>query len=79
MAEVSKLCLAGEKIVTICEKGDKLLEEEIAKVYGKTKLKGWSPRTSFQLAKPSADPRYLQVSPTPPPCRRAPSSPLTPL
>lgn len=42
MAEVSKLCVSGEKIVTICEKGDKLLEAEIAKVYGKTKLKGWS-------------------------------------
>jgi curved DNA binding protein len=41
LAEVSKLCVAGEKIVTLCEKGDKLLEEEIAKVYGKTKLKGF--------------------------------------
>lgn len=44
MAEISKLCVPGEKIVTLCEKGDKLLEEEIAKVYGKTKLKGWCPR-----------------------------------
>ena len=38
---VSALCVAGEKIVTICEKGDKLLEEEIAKVYrGKNVTKG---------------------------------------
>jgi len=38
---VSKLCVAGEKIVTICEKGDKLLEEEVAKVYrGKEIKKG---------------------------------------
>ena len=38
---VSALCLAGEKIVTICEKGDKLLEEEISKVYrGKKITKG---------------------------------------
>ncbi len=38
---VSKLCVAGEKIVTICEKGDQLLDEEIAKVYrGKKIAKG---------------------------------------
>lgn len=38
---VSALCVAGEKIVTICEKGDKLLEEEISKVYrGKKIVKG---------------------------------------
>jgi hypothetical protein len=41
LEEVTKLCVAGEKIVTICEKGDKLLEEEIAKVYrGKKVSKG---------------------------------------
>jgi hypothetical protein len=41
LEEVTKLCTAGEKIVTICEKGDKLLEEEIAKVYrGKKVSKG---------------------------------------
>ncbi|PMD19377.1 Creatinase/aminopeptidase [Hyaloscypha hepaticicola] len=40
LAEVTKLCVAGEKIVTICEKGDKLLDEEISKVYrGKKDLK----------------------------------------
>jgi hypothetical protein len=33
----------GEKIVTICEKGDKLLEEEVSKVYAKTKFKGQYP------------------------------------
>lgn len=38
---VTALCVAGEKIVTICEKGDKLLDEEIAKVYrGKKITKG---------------------------------------
>lgn len=38
---VTGLCAAGEKIVTICEQGDKLLEEEIAKVYrGKKISKG---------------------------------------
>jgi len=38
---VTALCVAGEKIVVICEKGDKLLEEEIEKVYrGKKILKG---------------------------------------
>jgi hypothetical protein len=41
LAEVSKLCVAGEKILSICEKGDKLIEEEIAKVYrGKKITKG---------------------------------------
>lgn len=33
LESVTALCVAGEKIVNICEKGDKLLEEEIAKVY----------------------------------------------
>ena len=38
---VTKLCVAGEKIVTICEKGDRILEEEIDKVYrGKKIAKG---------------------------------------
>jgi hypothetical protein len=38
---VIKLCAAGEKIVTICERGDKLLEEEVGKVYrGKKIAKG---------------------------------------
>jgi methionyl aminopeptidase len=38
---VTKLCAPGEKIVSICEKGDKLLEEEIGKVYrGKKIVKG---------------------------------------
>ena len=41
LADVSKLCVAGSKIVDICEKGDKLIEEEIAKVYrGKKITKG---------------------------------------
>ncbi|PYH91448.1 curved DNA-binding protein [Aspergillus ellipticus CBS 707.79] len=38
---VSALCLEGSKIVEICQKGDELLEEEIAKVYkGKKIQKG---------------------------------------
>jgi methionyl aminopeptidase len=37
------LCVEGEKIVEICQKGDKLLDEEITKVYkGKKILKGLS-------------------------------------
>ena len=41
LAEVSKLCVAGSKVVDICEKGDKLIEEELAKVYrGKKITKG---------------------------------------
>jgi curved DNA binding protein len=48
LAEVSKLCVAGEKILTICEKGDKLIEEEIAKVYrGKKINKGFSHPTTI--------------------------------
>lgn len=44
---VTKLCAADEKIVTICEKGDKLLEEEISKVYrGKKIVKGISHPTT---------------------------------
>ncbi|KXJ94704.1 peptidase M24, structural domain-containing protein [Microdochium bolleyi] len=46
LAEVSKLCVAGEKIVTICQKGDKLIEEEVAKVYRTTKHKGQSHPTT---------------------------------
>lgn len=47
LAEVSKLCVPGAKIVDICEKGDKLLEEEIAKVYrGKKITKGFSHPTT---------------------------------
>ncbi|KAM7220746.1 Peptidase M24, structural domain containing protein [Rhypophila decipiens] len=47
LAEVSKLCVAGEKIVEICEKGDKLIEEELAKVYrGKKISKGFSHPTT---------------------------------
>lgn len=41
LAQVKELCVAGEKIVTICEKGDKLIEEATAKVYrGKKITKG---------------------------------------
>jgi methionine aminopeptidase len=41
LAEVSKLCVAGAKVVDLCEKGDKLIEEELSKVYrGKKITKG---------------------------------------
>ena len=43
LAEVAKLCVAGAKIVDICDKGDKLLEDELSKVYrGKKITKGQS-------------------------------------
>ncbi len=38
LAAVSALCVAGEKIVTICEKGDQLIEEELGKVYRGKKI-----------------------------------------
>ncbi|KAI1326407.1 peptidase M24, structural domain-containing protein [Xylariaceae sp. FL0255] len=47
LAAVSKLCLPGEKVLTICQKGDKLIEEEVAKVYRTTKLKGFSHPTTI--------------------------------
>lgn len=41
MVEVLKLCVVGSKIVDICEKGDKFIEEEVVKVYcGKKIIKG---------------------------------------
>jgi methionyl aminopeptidase len=41
LAAVSELCVPGAKIVDICQEGDKLLGEEIAKVYrGKKIVKG---------------------------------------
>ncbi|OIW33400.1 Creatinase/aminopeptidase [Coniochaeta ligniaria NRRL 30616] len=47
LAEVSKLCVPGAKIVDVCEKGDKLLEEEVAKVYrGKKVSKGFANPTT---------------------------------
>ncbi|TAQ83815.1 hypothetical protein B7494_g7865 [Chlorociboria aeruginascens] len=47
LEEVTKLCTAGEKIVTVCERGDKLLEDEISKVYrGKKIAKGISHPTT---------------------------------
>ncbi|KAB5558212.1 peptidase M24, structural domain-containing protein [Coniochaeta sp. 2T2.1] len=48
LAEVSKLCVPGAKIVDICEKGDKLIEEEVAKVYrGKKITKGFANPTTI--------------------------------
>ncbi|EPE07312.1 curved dna-binding protein [Ophiostoma piceae UAMH 11346] len=47
LASVSALCVAGAKIVEICEQGDKLIEEELAKVYrGKKVNKGFSHPTT---------------------------------
>jgi hypothetical protein len=68
---VTGLCIAGEKIVTICEKGDKLLEEEIAKVYrGKNIVKGMLQRVVLPFVKLIK----LEVSLTRPPFRHLPSS-----
>ncbi|KAK3187234.1 hypothetical protein K4F52_003865 [Lecanicillium sp. MT-2017a] len=51
LAEVSKLCVPGAKIVEICQKGDKLMEEELAKVYrGKKVIKGFSHPTTVSPA-----------------------------
>ncbi|CCC08312.1 hypothetical protein SMACR_01860 [Sordaria macrospora] len=51
LAEVSKLVVAGEKIVDICAKGDKLIEEELAKVYrGKKITKGFAHPTTVSPA-----------------------------
>ncbi|KAK9436193.1 Peptidase M24, structural domain protein [Metarhizium brunneum] len=51
LAEVSKLCVPGAKIVDICQKGDKLLEEEVGKVYrGKKITKGFSHPTTVSPA-----------------------------
>ncbi|KAK1828423.1 peptidase M24, structural domain-containing protein [Podospora conica] len=48
LADVSKLCVAGAKILDICQQGDKLIEEEIAKVYrGKKITKGFSHPTTI--------------------------------
>ncbi|CAI7666935.1 unnamed protein product [Penicillium pancosmium] len=45
---VAPLCIEGEKIVEICQKGDKLLDEEIAKVYkGKKIAKGIASPTTI--------------------------------
>lgn len=47
---MSKLCVPGAKIVEVCQKGDKLMEEEIAKVYrGKKVNKGMWNSWSFIL------------------------------
>ena len=41
---VTGWCVDGAKILTLCEKGDKLLDEEVGKVYkGKKISKGSSP------------------------------------
>ncbi|MCJ1447587.1 MAG: Curved DNA-binding protein (42 kDa protein) [Stictis urceolatum] len=45
---VTGLCAAGEKIVTICQRGDKLLDDEISKVYkGKKISKGIATPTTI--------------------------------
>ncbi|KAJ4304112.1 hypothetical protein N0V88_001722 [Collariella sp. IMI 366227] len=51
LADVSKLCVPGAKIVDICEKGDKLIEEELTKVFrGKKITKGFSHPTTVSPA-----------------------------
>ncbi|KAF4124187.1 Methionine aminopeptidase [Geosmithia morbida] len=47
LAAVAELCVPGAKYVEICQKGDKLMEEEIAKVYrGKKVTKGFAHPTT---------------------------------
>ncbi|KAK8147145.1 Curved DNA-binding protein (42 kDa protein) [Beauveria asiatica] len=51
LALVAELCVPGAKIVEICQKGDKLIEEEVAKVYrGKKITKGFSNPTTISPA-----------------------------
>ncbi|KAH9906380.1 Creatinase/aminopeptidase [Xylariomycetidae sp. FL2044] len=50
LAAVSQLCVAGEKIVEICRKGDKLMEDEVSKVYRTTKYKGFAHPTTVSPA-----------------------------
>ncbi|KJZ78956.1 hypothetical protein HIM_01729 [Hirsutella minnesotensis 3608] len=51
LAAVSELCVPGAKIVEVCQKGDKMLEEEIAKVYrGKKVTKGFAHPTTVSPA-----------------------------
>ncbi|KAJ2894717.1 curved DNA-binding protein [Zalerion maritima] len=47
LAAVSELCVPGAKIASICEQGDKLIEEEVGKVYrGKKIQKGFAHPTT---------------------------------
>lgn len=39
LAEIEKAAVDGVTLVSLCEKGDKLLEEETAKVYNNKKPK----------------------------------------
>jgi hypothetical protein len=45
---VTDWCIEGAKILTICEKGDKLLYEEVAKVYKGKKIAKGCPRLCVQ-------------------------------
>jgi methionine aminopeptidase len=58
LAAVSQLCVPGAKIVEICQQGDKLIEEEVSKVYrGKKVTKGLFSQFS-QLIRPSLPSQY---------------------
>jgi hypothetical protein len=57
---VTEWCVEGAKILTICEKGDKLLDEEVAKVYkGKKIAKGELNRSTRYLDKDLTAPRHF--------------------
>lgn len=43
-------CIEGEKILEICQKGDKLLDEEVAKVYKGKKISKGPPPRAFEAA-----------------------------
>merc|ERR1712000_341040 len=65
LAEVSKLCVPGAKFVEVCQKGDKILEEEIDKVYrGKKVIKGFSHPTTVSPS--SFITPYTPLTPTRP-------------
>lgn len=67
-------CVEGAKILELCQKGDKLLDEELAKVYkGKKIQKGASEIFSFQNGKSSVLIYGLKASLTPPPSPPTPT------
>lgn len=51
LAAVAELCVPGAKYVEICQKGDEILAEEVAKVYrGKKVTKGRCPTLRVAVA-----------------------------
>ncbi|CAI4219209.1 unnamed protein product [Parascedosporium putredinis] len=62
LAKVKELVVPGAKIVDICEKGDELIEEEVAKVYrGKKVTKGFSHPCTISPASFPGEPVKIQL------------------